>query len=358
MRVLFPQSTPKLLIGRQDSWGNLSLRPLYVAMLPLSLPLARPILSGAGTPLHGSTTGGRMMKRLLLRTMLALCVFALVLVAFIWARSSYLLHQTWQINETALVLPTDAAAIEHGRHIGTTRGCTDCHTRNLGGQAVIHAPLVAQIAAPNLTRGRGGVTAAFSVVDWERAIRHGLRPDGRALLLMPSDEMTGLSNADTADLIAWLRQVPAVDRATEPNSIGPVGRALLAFGKLPLIAAMRIDQQAGHIASITPAVTVEYGQYLAQGCAGCHGAHLSGGTIPGMPPDTPKAANLTPDPVTGLGRWSKVDFYRVLREGRKPDGSAVDPFMPWKAIGTSSDAELDALWTYLRSVPPRPAGQR
>lgn len=298
------------------------------------------------------------MKRLFLRTLLALGVFALVLVAFVWARSTYLLHRTWQVNETVLALPTDAAAIERGRHIATTRGCTDCHTSNLGGQVVIHAPPIAQIAAPNLTRGSGGVTAAFSVVDWERAIRHGLRPDGRALLLMPSDEMNGLSDADTADLIAWLRQVPAVDRASQPNSIGPVGRALLAFGQLPLIAATRINQHASHIASITPGVTIEYGRYLAQGCGGCHGAHLSGGTIPGMPPDTPKAANLTPDPVTGLGKWSKVDFYRVVREGHKPDGSAVNPFMPWKAIGSSSDAELDALWAYLRSVPPRAAGQR
>ena len=299
-----------------------------------------------------------MMKRWFLRTMLAIGVLALVLVAFAWARSTYLLHRTWQVNETALILPTDAAAIEHGRHIGTTRGCTDCHTSNLGGQLIINAPPIAQIAAPNLTRGSGSVTAAFRVVDWERAIRHGLRPDGRALLLMPSDEMSGLSDADTADLIAWLRQVPAVDRPTQPNSIGPVGRALLAFGKLPLIAAMRINQHASHIASITPAVTADYGRYLAQGCAGCHGAHLSGGTIPGMPPDTPKAANLTPDPVTGLGKWSKVDFYRVVREGHKPDGSAVNPFMPWKAIGTSSDAELDAIWAYLQSVPPRQAGQR
>lgn len=298
------------------------------------------------------------MKRWFLRTLLALGVFALVLVTFVWARSRYVLHQTWQINETALVLPSDHAAISHGRHLGITRGCTDCHRSDLGGQVVIQALPVAQIAAPNLTRGKGGAVAGFSVVDWERAIRHGLRPDGRALLLMPSDEMSGLSDVDTADLIAWLRQVPAVDHTTEPNAIGSVGRMLLAFGKLPLIAATRIDQHAGHITNITPAATIEYGRYLAQGCSGCHGRNLSGGAIPGMPPDTPKAANLTPDPVTGLGKWSKLDFYRAVRSGRKPDGSAVNPFMPWKAIGTSSDTELDALWAYLRSVPPRPADQR
>jgi len=48
----------------------------------------------------------------------------------------------------------------------------------------------------------------------------------------------------------------------------------------------------------------------------------------------------------------------VFREGKKPDGSAVDPFMPWQAMGKFSDTELEALWMYVRSVPPRPAGKR
>lgn len=298
------------------------------------------------------------MKRLLLRTLLVLVLVVLVTVGFVWARSSYLLQRTWKINETALALPTDATAIEAGRHLAVTRGCTDCHAADMGGQVIMSASPIGQLAAPNLTGGNGGVVAAFTVTDWEHAIRHGVRPDGRALLLMPADEMNRLTDEDTADLIAWLRQLPPVNRATQPTFVGPLGRALLAFGKLPLIAASRIDQHAAHVARITPAADASYGSYLAQGCVGCHGPHLSGGTIPGMPPQTPKAANLTPEPVTGMGRWSKADFYRALREGRKPDGSALDPFMPWKSVGLASDTELDALWAYLRTVPARPAGHR
>lgn len=299
-----------------------------------------------------------MMKRWLLRTLGVLVLMVLGLGAFVWARSAYLLHRTWQVSETALVLPTDATAIERGHHLAVTRGCTDCHAEDMGGSVVVGESPIGQLAAPNLTRGKGGAVAAFGITDWERAIRHGLRPDGRALLLMPSDEMASLSDADTADLIAWLHQLPPVDRASMPSFVAPLGRVLLAFGQLPVIAASRIDQHAVHVASIVPTANASYGAYLVHNCTGCHGPHLSGGAIPGMPPQTPKAANLTPDPVSGLGKWSKADFYRALREGRKPDGTALDPFMPWKSVGLSSDTELDALWAYLRSVPARPAGQR
>jgi hypothetical protein len=48
----------------------------------------------------------------------------------------------------------------------------------------------------------------------------------------------------------------------------------------------------------------------------------------------------------------------VFREGKKRDGSAIDSFMPWQALGHFSDMELDALWAYLQTVPPRPYGRR
>ena len=104
------------------------------------------------------------------------------------------------------------------------------------------------------------------------------------------------------------------------------------------------------------APSIEYGRYLAQvsGCHGCHGTGLSGGRVAG-PPDLPLASNLTP---AGLAAWTEADFVRALREGRRPDGSAINEFMPWRGYGAMTDTELHALWLYLRSVPPRPTGTR
>ena len=104
-----------------------------------------------------------------------------------------------------------------------------------------------------------------------------------------------------------------------------------------------------------PADTVEYGHYIAQvgGCTGCHGAGLSGGPIPGVPPDFPPAQNLTP---TGIGQWSDADIVRALRVGKRPDGTTINQFMPWPYTASMTDTEMAALIKYLRSVPPRPTG--
>jgi len=73
------------------------------------------------------------------------------------------------------------------------------------------------------------------------------------------------------------------------------------------------------------------------------------------PPNLPPASNLTP---TGLGAWSQADFFTALREGKRPDGRVLDEFMPWKSFAKMTDNELTALWLYLKSVPPKPTGNK
>ena len=102
--------------------------------------------------------------------------------------------------------------------------------------------------------------------------------------------------------------------------------------------------------------TAEYGAYLATSCTGCHGEELTGGPIPGMPPGTPPALNLTRDEQTGLGRWTEADFARALREGKKPDGSELKAPMPWKLTAQLTDDELHALWLHLRTRQAKPFG--
>ena len=296
--------------------------------------------------------------RMLKRALLALIAIVVVAVAFVFARSELALLETFKVDEAALAVPSDAEAVARGEHVAVTRGCPECHGKDFGGKVVMETPPIGRMAAPNVTRGNGGLPAGFGDADFERAIRHGIKPDGHPLLFMPTRDFAGLSDADTADLIAYVKQLPPVDREIAPSYVGPVGRALFAFGQLPMLEARLVDQHAPHVQRLENAATVDYGRYLAQSCTGCHGEHFSGGPIPGVPPDFPKPANISPDPASGIGAWTKADFYRVFREGKKPDGSPIDTFMPWQAMGRFTDTELDALWAYLRSVPPRAAGQR
>ena len=71
----------------------------------------------------------------------------------------------------------------------------------------------------------------------------------------------------------------------------------------------------------------------------------------------PIVANLTPH-ETGLRDWTEGDFIRAMREGKRKDGTAISGFMPWKAYAQMGDAELRAIYAYLRTVPAVDKGNR
>jgi cytochrome c553 len=257
---------------------------------------------------------------------------------------------------TALDIPRDPESIARGAHLVQAVGtCTLCHGDDLGGGVYADEGAIGRIVGPNLTRGRGGIGADFDVRDWVRAIRYGVRRDGASLIVMPSEVYTYFSDVDLGAIIAYLRQVPPVDRELPRSHFGWLGRVLFAFGRLNLLVAPKTHHPGGG-SSAPAAPTAEYGRYLANvsGCHGCHGFGLSGGRVAG-PPDLPLASNLT---SAGLGSWTGADFVRAMREGRRPDGTMLDSFMPWRSFQTMSDMELAALWLYLRSVPPKASGNK
>ncbi|UGQ45456.1 c-type cytochrome [Massilia endophytica] len=103
---------------------------------------------------------------------------------------------------------------------------------------------------------------------------------------------------------------------------------------------------------------VERGKYLAQAgdCIACHtvpGAKIfSGNRAMPTPFGTLYAPNITPDPETGIGRWSADDFYKMMHTGRGRDGKLLYPAMPFASYTKVTRADCDAIFAYLRSVPP------
>jgi len=60
----------------------------------------------------------------------------------------------------------------------------------------------------------------------------------------------------------------------------------------------------------------------------------------------------------GIGAWTEADLRRMLREGRKPSGTMIDPSMPWETYAKMTDEEIAAIWLYLRTVPAKPFGNK
>jgi mono/diheme cytochrome c family protein len=292
--------------------------------------------------------------KVIIATGVSVAGFVLVAAVVVYAISDSRLRKHYDVPVATAPVPHDPELVARGMHLAQTRGCKDCHLEDLGGQIMVNDRGVMRVNATNLTGGRGGIGAAYSEADWDRAIRHGVDPRGRPLAVMPSREYSTMSDADTRALIAYLKTLPPVDRdlPEPPFQLGPLGRVLLTAGALSPFAADKIDHRGVHREDVPQGETIEYGRYLAALCAGCHGDTYEGSSAYG-PPGAPPAPSLRPDIRVGLGNWSEVDFIRAMRDGRRPDGSQVSAeFMPIAAFSRMTDTELRALWLYFRSLPP------
>jgi mono/diheme cytochrome c family protein len=257
----------------------------------------------------------------------------------------------------AISLEADAAAHEHGRYLFRSRGCTECHGENGAGRTFIdEGGLFAR--APNITLGRHSAVKGYQAQDWDRTLRHGVKRDGRPLIIMPSEDYSRLTDPDMTALVAYLRSLPAIDGEPARLELPAMVRALYAFGAIE-DAAEKIDHDLPAPRPVPAGATKEHGAYVANMCIGCHGPGLSGGKIPGGPPDWPAAANLTPGEHSAMPIYDSADKLRAMfRTGKRPDGAALHAAMPFSVLRVLNDTDVEALYLYLRTLEPRAAGQR
>lgn len=290
----------------------------------------------------------KVLKRIGLGVV-GLLVLAIVLVSVIstvrWNRD----YENCDVAVESISIPTDEAAIAYGGHIAATRYCGSCHADDLSGGYLMNEPVLAVVAAPNLTAGSGGVGQTNTDEDWIRAIRHGVGHDKRGLIGMPARIWNKLSDEDLGALIAYLKSVPPVDNEFPERKIGPAFRLLLALGQAPVSQASMIDHTAPRPSVPQPGVTLEYGEYLALVCTACHGPNMNGGTIRDFDGELVTALNLTSG--SELIGWSEADFITALRTGVTPGGRTLSEAMPWRYVGQMTDEELQAIWLYLQSLP-------
>ena len=310
------------------------------------------------------------MRRLFKSALIAISVIGALIavsVPVLVLRADRDMSRVWEVTPTPLSIPDGPDAIERGRHlVELVGGCKGCHGPNLSGKVMFDVPPI-RLVAPNLTAGRGGVTHAYGTEDWVRTLRHGIRPDGSAVQIMPIVQLRNLGASDLGEVIAYLRSVPPVDQENLPSEVRTVGKVLRALGMAPQPPAMRVDHDGGFPEAPPRGLTAEYGRYLALiGCTGCHGANSSGGYRLGLgvlarrmsDPERPPAANLTSHMAEGIGSWVEADLVRAMRYGLRPDGSLINPrYMPWPAMSIAwTDNELQALWLYLETLRPLSTG--
>jgi mono/diheme cytochrome c family protein len=103
---------------------------------------------------------------------------------------------------------------------------------------------------------------------------------------------------------------------------------------------------------------IDRGKYLARAadCGSCHSkpgaAPFSGGEALKTPFGKIYAPNITSDRNTGIGSWTRDDFARTLRDGIDKEGELLYPAMPYSNYTKMSDEDIDAIWAYIRTIPP------
>jgi cytochrome c553 len=281
-----------------------------------------------------------------------LLVLLAALYGLAWWKTERDLARVISIDDPSLVALAEQADPGHGRHLFETRGCGDCHGDDGRGMMLFEAGPVILLTAPNITPAALG--DRYDIDRLAAAIRHGLRDDGRPLVFMPSEDWAELSDHDTAALAAYVLSLPPIEHTVEPLQIRPLGRVLHLVGQFPLLPTLSIDHTPRPRRAPPVAATQQYGFYLAQVCTGCHGHDFAGLKV--GPASAPRATDLRSGGA--MAGWEEDDFIRAMREGIRPDGSAIDPFMPWASLGRMTDVELRALWKYFETLPPARGARR
>jgi mono/diheme cytochrome c family protein len=300
------------------------------------------------------------MSKWVKRTSIALATLALLLVVTTVignAMGERKMERTIAVPVAPVEVKADAAHIERGRYLFNTRGCADCHGANGAGKTVIKDGGM-YVVSPNITGGANSATAGYKTVDWVRTLRHGVKPNGNPIMIMPAEDYNRLTDEDTGSLVAYLQQLPPVPGEHALIQVPVPVKVLYAFGVIK-DASEKIDHTLAPARPVDAAITAEHGAYVANACIGCHGAKLSGGKIPGGPPTWPAAANLTPGKGSAMHRYPTPEiFVAMIRSGHRPDGSLISTVMPFGSLGQMTDTDLRAVHAYLKTVPPRETGQR
>lgn len=286
-----------------------------------------------------------------------------------------------QVEGPDLRASTDSAVIARGEYL--VRGpahCVTCHVGTMdemlradkgellplrGGIAFALGPL-GVLRPPNLTPDQATGIGRYTDRQIARVLRHGVKPDGRALL-WPMMPFFMMADDDVVAIISYLRSLEAMNNAVPASQYTALGKVIRSI-------APTFEPRLGHTAPATAppaAPTRERGEYIARyvaNCVTCHTMHdpttvrftgpeLAGGAefppMPGFPGAeeglTFKSPNLTPHATGVLAKFGSKDRWIArFRQGRVYTGSP----MPWGPFSQMSDADLEALWVYLNSLAP------
>ncbi len=263
--------------------------------------------------------------------------------------------------------------IARGKYIfGATGGC-GCHTEaekastllNAGGRKY-DGPF-GTVYSTNITPDPETGIGKWTDDQIITATRSGRRPNGERLIpVHPYPTFNGMAEEDLRAVVAYLRTLPPIRRPNKPKKI-----TVPMFESVFLPAWLATFAPRENPPSSAPASGLPRGEYLVRAvghCGECHtprgltqavdNSRFLAGNPKGKGPEGAEVPNITPDPDTGIGKWTEEQIVTYLGTGNRPDGDVAGGLMGEVIQGTSagykdmSKADLQAIARYLKSIPP------
>ena len=169
-------------------------------------------------------------------------------------------NRTIDIKPRPVAYTTDAQTIERGRYLYASRSCSYCHGAQGTGREFVNDGKGTRIVGPNITPA--GVVARYPPEDWNSVIRHGVKPNGRPVLVMPSEDYNRFTNDDLNALVSYVRQFKPQQGLQAVIDLPRPAWVLYGLGAIP-DAAARIDHQLAPSRPVPAGVTLANGQYVA-----------------------------------------------------------------------------------------------
>jgi hypothetical protein len=210
------------------------------------------------------------------------------------------------------------------------------------------------VSSPNLTPDRETGAGTWTDDMLARAIREGIGHDGRALFpLMPYEQFRYMADEDLAAIVVYLRSLPPITKAQAPPAIPfPVNRLINSVPE-PITEPIPLPNRADQVA---------YGDYLVRisVCRDCHSPmDVNGQRIPGLDfaggmtlssPLGPVAAPNITSAASGIPYYTEELFLEMMRTGMVRSRKLHD-MMPWRMYGQQTDADLKAMFAYIKTIP-------
>ena len=265
----------------------------------------------------------------------------------------------------------DAALIKRGEYLATAGDCMACHTTAKGkpfaGGLPLKVPMLGTIYSSNITPDPQTGIGTWSLEDFDRALRKGVSKDGHNLYpAMPYVSYAKVSDGDVKALYAYFRYgVAPVQQATRASDIAwPLNM------RWPLTVWNWMFLKSGPYQA-KPQQSAEWnrGAYLVQGLAHCSTCHTprgfamqeqaldetGSGFLGGSVLADWDGYNITSSPDSGIGGWSHTQLVQYLQTGSVPAlAQAAGPMAEAveHSFSKMSDADIGAIATYVRTVPP------